>query len=182
MKSNCHRKERKTATARFNLPSQCVTALRQELLHKNATSSSLLWFIIPYLIPLITSTLQLTISQNTSDKNDFCCRLGVMLMSYAGCLLRNADSRPLCHQWNPNREVDFGTVSKHQINLCRAWALFLPTYSTEGECSNRLLTELIPYSLPQTKQSGCAVPRRGQAAGELHRLTSVNSNSQPEDK
>ena len=36
-----------------------------------------LWFIIPYLIPLITSTLHPTISQNKSDKRDilhFCCR------------------------------------------------------------------------------------------------------------
>lgn len=64
----------------------------------------LLWFIIPYLIPLITSSLHLPISQNTSDKRDVshfsCSRL--MLMSYAGSLLRNADSRLLCHQWNSN--------------------------------------------------------------------------------
>lgn len=61
-----------------------------------------LWFIIPYLISLITSTLHLTISQNTSDKRD----LRVMLMSWAGCLLRNAGSRLFCHQWNSNRLLE----------------------------------------------------------------------------
>lgn len=108
VKSDCDRTENKTATVQFNFqqkPSQGAV-LRQEILHTYVTSSaSLIYHPLSYPSHRLYPS---PISQNTSDKRDFsrflCCRLRVMLMSNAGSLLRNADSRLFCHQWNSNRQ------------------------------------------------------------------------------
>lgn len=128
VKSNCYRAERKNGYRAISFAMKAITACHVQ----RGNTTDFISDLSSLILSLISSTLHLTISRNTSDKRDFShffCRVGVMLIIYAGhmkeCRLKAVS---VINGIQTDRKVDFGTASKHQMNICRVWTMFLPTY------------------------------------------------------
>lgn len=74
---------------------------------------------------------------------------------------------------------NFGAASKQQINLCRVWALFLPTYRETAVTNHQLTGLILLFATDKTIWLCGSTPRAGCREATLPQLT---GNLQPQDK
>lgn len=80
-----------------------------------------------------------------------------------------------------DRIVDFGTASKHQISLCRVWAMFLPTYRETPVTNHQLSADswqaLLFFATDKTVWLCSSTPRASYRGATLPYF-----NLKPQDK